>query len=65
MLEALDLELLQEIITAKNNNFGALKRVVFRLVGDMDPVQPRREILRRMDRLAQRGLLVVSGEMNV
>ena len=60
MLEALNLELMQEIIT--KSIFSGLKRVVFRLVGDLDPEAARQEIWRRMDQLAERGLLIFRRE---
>ena len=58
MLEALNLELMQDIVTKRI--FNGLKRVVFRLVGDLDPEEARCEIWRRMEQLAKRELLIVS-----
>jgi hypothetical protein len=62
ILGALDLERIQDVLTMAP--FSRLERVVFRLVGSIDPVEGGREIWRRMDLLAGRGLLVLHQEGN-
>lgn len=60
VLQAMDLERIQDILST--SPFGGLKRIVFRLVGEVDAVRGSRDIRRRMDRLAGKGLLVCRRE---
>jgi hypothetical protein len=60
IIETVDLERVQDIVT--KSVFSGLKRVVFQLVGDVDPVEASRVIRARMDQLDEMGLLVFRSE---
>ena len=60
ILEAMELERIQDVLT--KDVFRGLDKVVFRIMGSVDPVEGGRGIRRRMDRLAGRGRLVVCRE---